>query len=339
MIYRKLGGSGLDASVIGFGAWAIGGWMWGGTDERKAIDAIHAAIDHGITLIDTAPVYGYGRSEEIVGRAIRDRRHNVVLATKCGLIWDRPQGQFHFAADDKGMATPEAAKFQVYRYLGAASIRHEVEQSLRRLQTDHIDLLQTHWQDPTTSIDETATELRKLQQEGKIRAIGVSNASVEQIEAYGPIDSDQERFSLLDRKLAQNGTLDYCREHNIAVLPYSPLANGLLTGKLNPNRKFGEGDLRRDNPRFSPENLRRTAEILETLRPIAERHRATLGQVIIAWTFAQPGITSVLCGARDPEQAIEKRPGWRHPTIAERPVGRRSGRCRVGGDLTFGVAS
>jgi methylglyoxal reductase len=304
MIYRKLGSSGLDASVIGFGAWAIGGWMWGGTDERKAIDGIHAAIDQGINLIDTAPVYGFGRSEEIVGRAIRDRRQKVLVATKCGLIWDREEGEFFFNADEKG-ATPGPAKSKIYRFLGPASIRAEVEQSLRRLQTDHLDLLQTHWQESVTPLEDTVAALVKLKEEGKIRAIGVSNVHLDHLRAYGPIDSDQERFSLLDRKIAQAGLLDYCREHAIAVLAYSPLANGLLTGKLSPERKFGEGDLRRNNPRFSPESVRRVNTALEQLRPIADRHQATVGQVVIAWTSAQPGVTCVLCGARDPAQAVE----------------------------------
>ncbi len=146
MIYRKLGKSGMDVSAVGFGAWAIGGWMWGGADEDQAVAAIQAALDHGVNLIDTAPVYGFGRSEEIVARAIHDRRDKVVLATKCGMIWDRKEGEFMFHADHSGIATGAAEK-DVYRCLRPDSIRAELELSLRRLKTTHVDLYQTHWQD------------------------------------------------------------------------------------------------------------------------------------------------------------------------------------------------
>jgi aryl-alcohol dehydrogenase-like predicted oxidoreductase len=304
MLYRKLGSSGIDVSAVGFGGWAIGGWMWGGTDEAKALAAIHAALDHGITLIDTAPAYGYGLSEKIVGRAIQGRRQQVVLATKCGIIWDREEGTFFFHSDQQGVTLrPSEKKF--YKNLRPASIRHEVEQSLQNLQTDYLDLLQTHWQDPSTPIAETMAELVKLKQEGKIRAIGVSNCSLEEIAAYGPIDSDQEKYSLLDRNIEQNGLLAWCREHNVAVLAYSPLANGLLTGKLRPDRRFNPGDLRRANPRFRPDFIRQTNARLEQLAPIAQRHGATTAQLVIAWTFSQPGVTVALCGARDPQQALE----------------------------------
>lgn len=304
MLYRKLGPSGIDVSAVGFGAWAIGGWMWGGTDDEKAIRAVHAALDHGINLIDTAPAYGFGHSEEVVGRAIQGRREKVVLATKCGLIWDREQGQFFFHSSAKGAATGPSEK-KIYRFLGPDSVRQEVERSLKRLKTDYLDLLQTHWQDPTTPIQDTMAVLLKLKEQGKIRAIGVSNVAVDQLKEYGRIDSDQERYSLLDHDIEQNGVLDYCRQHNIAIVAYSPLANGLLTGKLRPDRQYNEGDLRRGNPRFTPESVGRVNAMLEQLRPIAERHQASLAQLVIAWTFSRPGITCVLCGARTPKQAIE----------------------------------
>ncbi|MGD0900519.1 MAG: aldo/keto reductase [Thermoguttaceae bacterium] len=304
MLYRKLGSSGIEVSAVGFGAWAIGGWMWGGTDESKAVAAIHAALDHGITLIDTAPVYGYGRSEQIVGRAIRGRRDHVVLATKCGMVWDREEGTFYFHADQQGV-TRQPSEKKIYKNLRPASIRREVEQSLQNLQTDHLDLLQTHWQDPSTPIHETMAELVKLKQEGKIRAIGVSNCSADDLAAYGPIDSDQEKYSMLDRNIEQNGILAWCREHNIAVLAYSPLANGLLTGKIRPDRQYNPGDLRRGNLRFRPEFVQRTNARLQQLDPIAQRHGVSVAQLVIAWTCSQPGITSALCGARDPEQALE----------------------------------
>lgn len=304
MLYRKLGSSGIDVSAVGFGAWAIGGWMWGGADEDQAIDAIHAALDHGINLVDTAPIYGCGRSEEIVGRAIRDRRDKVVLATKCGLIWDREEGEFHFHANQEGITFRPSEK-KVYKCLRPASIRAELEQSLRRLGTTYVDLYQTHWQESTTPITDTMAALMKLREEGKIRAIGISNATVDHIKAYGPIDSDQEKYSLLDRALGTNGALEYCRQQNIAMFAYSPLANGLLTGKMRADRQFAPGDLRRGNRRFSPTGIEQVNALLEQIRPLAQRHQATIAQLVIAWTYMQPGMTCVLCGARNRQQAIE----------------------------------
>lgn len=301
---RKLGASGIEVSPVGLGAWAIGGWMWGGTDEQKSIAAIQASLDAGVNLIDTAPAYGYGRSEEIIGRAIHGRRDQVVLATKCGLIWDREEGQFFFHANEKG-ATSEPSSHRIFRSLRPESIRQELEQSLRRLKTDYIDLYQTHWQDATTPVEQTMSALLDLKAQGKIRAIGVSNASREQIEAYGPIDSDQERYSLLDRAIEDNGVLPYCRQQNIAVLAYSPFAHGLLTGKLRPGQTFPEGDLRRSNPRFTADKIQQVNDLLASFAPIAQHHGATLGQLIIAWTFSQPGVTCALCGARDAAQAVQ----------------------------------
>lgn len=304
MIYQKLGSSGIDVSAVGFGAWAIGGWMWGGTDEDRAIGAIHAALEHGINLLDTAPIYGYGRSEEIIARAIHGRREKVVLATKCCLIWDREEGEFHFHGSEDGITMRPSEK-KVYKCLRPDSIRRELERSLSRLKTTYVDLYQTHWQDSTTPIADTMATLLAMKAEGKIRAIGVSNANLDHLKAYGPIDSDQEKYSMLDRNLETNGMLDYCRRQNIAMLAYSPLANGLLTGKIGPDRQYGPGDLRRGNRRFSPANVERVNAMLEQLRPIADRHQATIGQLVIAWTAAQPAVTCVLCGARDPQQAIE----------------------------------
>ena len=304
MLMRKLGPSGIDVSAVGFGAWAIGGWMWGGTDDRKAVEAIHAAVDQGINLIDTAPAYGYGHSERVVGEAIHDRRDRVVLATKCGLVWDRKEGTFFFHANDEG-ATLRPSEKEIYKNLRPESIRREIEQSLRNLRTDHVDLYQTHWQDPSTSMEDTLAELHRLKAEGKIRAIGASNCNLDELKAYGPIDSDQERYSLLDRGIEQSGSLDWCRENRIAVLAYSPLANGLLTGRIRPDRQYGPGDLRKANVRFRPENVDRMNAMLAQLQLMAQRHDATIAQLIIAWTFSQPGLTCVLCGARDAGQAAE----------------------------------
>jgi len=308
MQYRPLGGSGIKASVVGMGTWAIGGWMWGGTDEGAAVKGIHAACDAGINLIDTAPVYGFGVSEQIVGKAIADRRDKVVLATKCGLVWDSEAGTFHFSADEKGLFRDgKGGDIRVHKYLNPDSIRREVEQSLTRLHTDYIDLYQTHWQDSATPIADTMSCLLKLKDEGKIRAIGCSNATAAQMTEYGavgPLDTDQERYSMLDREI-ESDQLPFCREHNVAILAYSPLALGILTGKIGPEREFGEGDLRNDNPRFSADNREKIIRMLEEFKPVAEAHNITMAQLIIAWTINRPGVTHALCGARNPQQAIE----------------------------------
>jgi aryl-alcohol dehydrogenase-like predicted oxidoreductase len=311
-----LGNSGIQTSAVGFGAWAIGGWMWGGADENDAVAAIHASLDRGVTLIDTAPMYGYGRSEQIVGRAIRGRRDKVVLATKCGLIWDREEGVFHFHADAKG-ASPRPAEYKVFKCLKPASIAEEIERSLKNLGTDCIDLYQTHWQDPSTPIADSLAALVKLKEQGKIRAIGISNANLDQLKEWGPIDADQEKYSMIDRGLEQNGMAAYCRGNRVAVLAYSPLANGLLTGRIAPERKFNEGDLRRMNPRFGRKSLEKIAALLAEFQPIAARHNATIPQVVIAWTVAQPGITVALCGARNAAQAEENAAGGDIPLSAD----------------------
>lgn len=304
MLYRRLGNTELEASVVAIGAWAIGGWAWGGTDEKDAIASIHAGLDAGINMIDTAPVYGFGTSEELVGKATKDRRDQVLLATKCGLVWDREKGKLHFHSDEQTITTGPS-KYNVYKYLGRESIRDEVERSLRRLQTDHIDLYQTHWQDPTTPISETMEALMELRQEGKIRAIGVSNATVSQIQEYGPIDCDQERFSMLDRKLEKTGQLKFLKRHGISMLAYSPLAMGLLTGKMTPDRTIDENDIRGRKERFSPENRQKVQDMLEKFAPIREQHDITDAQLALAWAHSREGATHVLAGARKVDQAQE----------------------------------
>lgn len=305
MRQRPLGQSGISASVVGLGAWAMGGWMWGGTDEADSIQAIHAALDAGVNLIDTAPIYGFGLSEEIVGKAIRDRRDRVVLATKCSLVADPRGGTFRFRSTAAG--PDEKGHIIVHVNLTPASIRREVEDSLRRLQTDYIDLYQTHRPDESTPIGDTMGALLDLKKEGKIRAIGASNVGVAQLEEYraaGPLDGDQEQYSMLARELEAE-QLPYCERHNIAMLAYSPLGQGLLTGKVGPERAFPPTDVRASHPLFTPENRRRVAAMLEAFQPIADRHGLTLAQLAIAWTVAQPGASHALCGARNPKQAQE----------------------------------
>jgi methylglyoxal reductase len=296
-IIRQIGKSGVHASAVGLGTWAIGGWMWGGTDEQASIRAIEASLDAGISLIDTAPAYGLGRSEEILGKAIKGKRDKVVIATKCGLNWHSGKGNHFFDQDGK----------PVHRYLGADGIAHELEQSLRRLGTDHIDLYITHWQDPTTPIAETMAVLEKLKAAGKIRAIGASNVSTQDLEDYvaaGQIDAIQERYSMIDREI-EDSLLPIARRHDIATLSYSSLALGLLSGAVDPTREFTGDDQRKDNPRFSTANRQKVARLKEAIAPIAARHQASMAQIVIAWTLAKPGITFALCGARNAEQAID----------------------------------
>ncbi len=271
--------------------------MWGGTDEKRSIESLHSSIDAGVNLIDTAPAYGFGISEEFIGKAIAGRRDKVVLATKVGLRWD----------DTKGMKFKERDGVTLYRYLGPESIREEIERSLKRLRVDYIDLYQTHWQDPTTPIAETMQTLLDLKKEGKIRAIGISNCTVAQVKEYqavGPVDCVQERYSMLDRQMEQE-YLPYCLANNIAVLAYSPLAMGLLTGKMGPERVFPADDIRHDLPRFSVESRAKVQGALKQFAPIAEQYGLTIGGLVIAWTLAQPGLTHVLAGARDGDQAKE----------------------------------
>ena len=297
VLTREIGQSGIAASAVGLGTWAIGGWMWGGTDEAASVRAIEASIDAGISLIDTAPAYGLGRSEELVGQAIAGKRDKVVIATKCGLNWHSGKGEKFFEEDG----------VPVHRYLGADGIAHELEQSLRRLGTDHIDLYITHWQDPTTPIAETMDALLRLKQQGKIRAIGASNLSPAELGEYlaiGGLDAIQERYSMLDREIA--GTLlPLAQPAGVSTLSYSSLALGLLTGKVSATRAFTGDDQRASNPRFSAENRQRAADFAAALMPLAQQHGASIAQMVIAWTLSQPGITFALCGARDPAQALD----------------------------------
>jgi methylglyoxal reductase len=296
MLMRDLA-PGLRASAVGLGTWAFGGWMWGGTDDAAAEDAIRAGLDAGITLIDTAPAYGLGHAETVVGRALKGRRDQVVIATKCGLVWHAQRGPYFFSQGG----------LPVHRDLGAAAIRHEVDESLRRLQTDRIDLYITHWQDPTTPIAETVATLKDLQAEGKIVAFAASNTSPDDLAAYRAargIAAVQEEYSMLQRRI-ETTHLPACRDAGIAVMGYSVLALGLLSGGMTADRIFSGDDQRREDPRFSPENRARVDRLMQVIRPIAKAHGASPSQAIIAWTLAQPGLTFALCGARNPTQARE----------------------------------
>ncbi|MDO4550313.1 MAG: aldo/keto reductase [Planctomycetia bacterium] len=311
---RILGNTEIKISVIGMGCWAIGGWMWGGTEEKDSISAIHAALDVGINFFDTAPMYGYGRSEEILGRALVGRpRDQVVLATKCGLIcsqedWPEGKGEFHFYATENGAGNGARSDFRVYKYLRPESIREELESSLRRLKTDYVDLYQTHWQDHTSKIAETMETLLDLKREGKIRAIGVSNIQKSELDEYfacGQVDAIQERYSLLDREIEENGLMEYAKKTGMSLLPYSPLCQGLLTGRMKEDRSFPKTDQRSKKERFSPENIRKLNRQLANLRELCEKYHVSVAQLIIAWTFHKYEKINVLCGARTVEQVKE----------------------------------
>ena len=288
-----LGSSGIMCSRVGLGTWAMGGWMWGGNDDAAAIRSTHAALDAGVNFIDTAPAYGLGHAETLVGTAIQSRRDQVVLASKCGLVWHTQRGTLFFNEEGK----------DVYRYLGKDSIAYEVEQSLARLKTDYIDLYFTHWQDATTPIAETMDALLALKQQGKIRAIGISNADetiLAEYLRYGPVDAIQERYSLLDRGIEKD-LIPLCRSNQVAVHGYSSLALGLLAGPIDPARVFGGDDQRQDNPRFSAENRAHLVNFFAAVAPIRAVHGCSYSQLMIAWSLSNVDVA--LCGARTPTQA------------------------------------
>lgn len=290
MKFREIGLSGIRGSIIALGTWPIGGWLWGGSDEKEAERAVAAALDLGINFIDTAPAYGFGLAERIVGRVIAGRREEVVVATKCGLVWDEPTRARVVAAGDN----------PIRHDLSPESIRREVEASLRRMRTDYIDLYQTHWPDEKTAVEDTMECLLALQGEGKIRAIGVSNITAELLRRYlhvGRVESTQERYSMLDREI-ESDLLPVCQQERMAVLAYSPLAMGLLTGKVGPERVFPDGDIRAGSPRFGVESRRTIQQMMTEIEHIARGYGTTAATVVLAWTAARPGITHVLAGAR-----------------------------------------
>lgn len=303
MEYRKIGNSDLEVSVVTFGAWAAGGWMWGGTDRLDAVKAIRESCDLGVTSIDTAPVYGQGTSEKIVGEAIKGMaRDKVQILTKYGLRWDTTEGQFFFSSFDNS-----GKPINLHRYSGKESIIHECEESLQRLGTDYIDLYQIHWSDPTTPIQETMEAVARLIEEGKVRYAGVCNYNVEQMaeaRKYANLVSNQVPYSMVKRDVEKD-VVPFVLENGMSILAYSPLERGLLTGKMNPGYKFGEGDHRAGVPYFRDENITRTNSFLEKIKPLADEKNISLGQLVIRWTVEQPGITIALVGARNAQQAVQ----------------------------------
>jgi len=304
--YVEIGDSKLRASVIGLGTWVTGGGqVWGKEpDDDASIRAIQASLDKGVNLIDTAPAYGFGRSEKVVGKAIQERRDKVVLATKCGLWWQDKRGSF-FVENFDGKT--------LYRSLRPDTIQIEIEDSLRRLRTDYIDLYQIHWpaiEPDKTPIEETMACLNQLKDDGKIREIGVSNVSLEELKEYarhGSIASNQFRYSMLYRD-PEEDMLPFCAKNNIATLTYMSLEQGLLTGKVGMDREFVEGEWRNSedwNPWFKKANRAAILEMLDGWKSLTSKYDCTLAQLAIAWTAAQHGVTHVLCGARTPEQALD----------------------------------
>jgi aryl-alcohol dehydrogenase-like predicted oxidoreductase len=303
MEYRQLGESGLAASAVTFGAWAIGGWMWGGSDRKDAIAAIRASYEEGVTSIDTAAVYGMGASEEIVGEALAGiPRDKVQIMTKFGMRWDLARGTFAFKSRDNS-----GRELDIYKYGGKESVIKECEDSLRRLRTDYIDLYQQHWPDAATPISETMEALDRLVRSGKVRAAGVCNYDTAQMkEAAGTITlaADQVPYSMVRRDIEAE-LVPYCIANKKAILAYSPLQRGVLTGKIKPGHVFNAGDNRGDSKYYQGGNLSRINAFLDELRPLAAAKKATLSQLVIRWTVLRPGITIALVGARDARQAIE----------------------------------
>lgn len=302
MEFRQLGTSDVKVTPIALGAWAIGGWFWGGTDDDAALDGIRKAVDLGMTTIDTAPVYGFGHSEEVVGRAIQGRRDQVQILTKFGLRWDTDKGVDPFHSQDL-----EGRPVCVMKYAARESVLEECERSLRRLGVETLDLYQHHWPDSGTPIEETMEACATLLEQGKIRAVGVSNYTPEMMERACKVvrlASNQPPYSMVRRDI-EGDVLPWCREHDVGILAYSPLQNGILTGKVPLDRKFPDTDLRAHNPYYKPENRRRILAFLDRLRPIADSHGATLAQVVINWTIHRPGITCALVGVRNPRQAAD----------------------------------
>jgi aryl-alcohol dehydrogenase-like predicted oxidoreductase len=302
MEYRNLSNSDVKISTISFGAWAIGGWMWGGADEKDAINALETAIDLGMTSIDTAPVYGFGKSEKLVGQVLHNKRDKVQILTKYGLRWDAKEGEFYFNSfNDKG------EEVSIHRFAGPESIIKECEASLQRLQTEFIDLYQIHWNDPTTPIEDSMEAVDTLLKQGKIRAAGVSNYTAEQMKQADTIihiSTNQVPYSMVLRDIEHN-LVPYCLENNKGILAYSPLQRGVLTGKITPDYKFNEGDHRPHTAYFKEPNISRINNFLSKIKPIADDNNISIAQLVIYWTIQQPSITSALVGARNPMQVRE----------------------------------
>jgi aryl-alcohol dehydrogenase-like predicted oxidoreductase len=304
---KEIPGTSLKLSPVAIGTWAIGGWMWGGTDEAESITTIRTGFEHGINIVDTAPVYGFGRSEETVGKAIAEGRlrSDVLIATKAGLQW-------------------EGGK--VSRNASRARILQEVEDSLRRLRTDYIDIYQVHWPDSLVAIEETADAMHSLFKEGKIRAIGVSNFSVPQIERFrqvAPLHVVQPPYNLFERAIEAD-LLPYCRKSKIATLGYGALCRGLLSGRMNAGTVFGGDDLRRNDPKFREPRFAQYVAAVQKFDQLAQqRFGKRVIHLAVRWMLDQ-GITTALWGARRPKQLqpVDEVTGWSLDAAAKADIDR-----------------
>src|SRR6266566_2038315 len=306
MELTKISGTPLEVSPVAIGTWAIGGWMWGGTDEAESIATIRATFEHGINVVDTAPVYGFGRSEEIVGKALAEGqlRSDVIIATKAGLQWDGGK---------------------VSRNASRARILREVEDSLRRLRTDYIDIYQVHWPDPLVTIEETAEAMLTLLEQGKIRAIGVSNFSVLQMERFrrvAPLHVLQPPYNLFERGI-ENDLLPYCRKNKIATLGYGALCRGLLSGRMRADTVFDGDDLRRTDPKFIKPRFTQYLAAVAQLDRLAQRFGKRVIHLAVRWMLDQ-GITTALWGARHPVQLqpVDEVVGWSLDASAKAEIDR-----------------
>jgi aryl-alcohol dehydrogenase-like predicted oxidoreductase len=291
---RKLGWTDLNLTTIGLGTWAIGGgdwtWGWGPQDDEESVAAIILASEKGINWIDTAPAYGLGHSEEIVGKALKKLPRRPIVATKCGIEWDNNRKSTH--------------------ELKGESIRREVEASLKRLGVDVIDLYQIHWPEPDSELEPAWQQIANMVKEGKVRYAGVCNCSIEQmkrIQPIHPVASLQPPYSMIERGAEDSGLLDYCREHNIGVVAYSPMQKGLLTGKFNKQRvqELPAEDHRRNDPNFQEPRLTANLDLVKKLTILAKMHGKTPAQIAIAWVLRRPELTAAIVGARRPSQVEE----------------------------------
>jgi aryl-alcohol dehydrogenase-like predicted oxidoreductase len=290
MTTKRLGNSDMDITRIGVGAWAIGGggWAfgWGPQDDNESVEAIRAAIDQGINWIDTAAVYGLGHSEEVVAKALKGISKKPYVFTKCARVWDESR--------------------KIGKRLKADSVKKECEDSLRRLKLEVIDLYQIHWPEPDEDIEEGWGAMAKLKEEGKVRWIGLSNFSAEQmrrVQPIAPITSLQPQYSMLAKE-AEESILPYTKANNIGVIVYSPMRNGLLSGGMTKERvaNFPEDDFRRNRPDFQEPKLTKNLELAELLRKIGSKHGRTPGEVAIAWTLLNPAVTAAIVGVRSAKQ-------------------------------------
>jgi aryl-alcohol dehydrogenase-like predicted oxidoreductase len=313
MDHVQIPGTDLQASRVALGTWAIGGWLWGGTESNEPIRTIHAALDAGINIIDTAPIYGFGLSEELVGEAIAERgqRDRVILATKAGLEWFEQGG-----------------RQMIQRNASRERIRREVEDSLRRLRTDVIDIYQIHWPDPVTEIDETAETMQSLLDEGKIRAVGVSNHDPQQMEAFrqtSALHTAQPPYNLLEREIEAD-VLPYCRERGLVVLAYGALCRGMLTGKVDAGSRFGRDDLRGSmDPKFKEPRRAQYVSAVKRLDQLArDRFDRGVTELAVRWMLDGEPRLIALWGARRPDQLdpVRRLDGWTVDSEAREQIDR-----------------